>query len=121
MAFIIFFLKKFEKVEKTGIIPTKYSQRTISLHPLWLVNIFLHVSVIHFRFEGQQAKIFVSQLKCDPYHDPPFGDRLDDINSKLEKLNTQATGTGDRLDDVDSKLEKFKNTGTGTVWFDVSR
>ena len=88
-------------------------------------NIFLHVSVIHFRLESQQAKIFVSQLKCDPYDDPPFGDRLDDIDSKLEKLNTQTTGTGDRLDDVDSKLEKLKSTqggtGTGTIWFDASR
>ena len=67
-----------------------------------LDNIFLHVSIVHFRFESQQAKIFVSKLKCDPYDDPAFGDRLDDIDSKLEKLNTQASQTG-------------------TVWFDVSR
>ena len=59
-----------------------------------LDNIFLH-----FRYESQQAKIFVSQLKCDPYDDPVLGDRLDDIDSKLEKLKT----------------------GTGTVWFDASR
>ena len=65
-----------------------------------LDNIFLHASIVHFRYESQQAKIFVSQLKCDPYDDPVLGDRLDDIDSKLEKL---------------------KNTGTGTVWFDVSR
>ena len=65
-------------------------------------NIFLRISLIHFRFESQQAEIFVSQLKCDPYDDPPLGDRLDDIDSKLEKL-------------------KNTGTGTGTVWFDVSR
>ena len=62
-----------------------------------LDNIFLHASIVHFRYESQQAKIFVSQLKCDPYDDPPFGDRLDDIDSKLKKLKT------------------------GTVWFDASR
>ena len=67
-------------------------------------NIFLHISFIHFRFESQQAKIFVSQLKCDPYDDPPFGDRLDDIDSKLEKLKSTQGGTG-----------------TGTIWFDASR
>ena len=71
-----------------------------------MYNIYLHVSLIYFRFESQQAKIFVSQLKCDPYDDPPFGDRLDDIDSMLEKLKNTGTGTG---------------TGTGTVWFDVSR
>ena len=67
-----------------------------------LDNIFLHASIVHFRYESQQAKIFVSQLKCDPYDDQPFGDRFDDIDSKLEKL-------------------KSTQGGTGTVWFDASR
>jgi len=76
------------------------------------------------RFELQQAKIFVSKLKCDPYDDPAIGDRLDDIDSKLEKLKTTTddiSNNADRLDDVDSKLEKLKTTQAGTIWFDASR
>jgi hypothetical protein len=61
-----------------------------------LDNIFLHVYIVHFRFESQQAKIFVSKLKCDPYDDPVLGDRLDGIDKELEKLKKH-------------------------VWFDVSR
>ena len=67
-----------------------------------LDNNFLHVYVLHFRFESQQAKIFVSKLKCDPYDDPVLGDRLDDIDSKLDEL-------------------KNHQAGAGTVWFDVSQ
>ena len=30
----------------------------------------------------------MSKLKCDPYDDPVLGDRLDDIDEKIEKLET---------------------------------
>ena len=74
MAFIyiyIFFLKKFEKVEKTGIISTKYSLQTTSLHHLLIIQ--------HSKFcKGRIKSGFQSSwLYCNVH----FGLSADDYDS----------------------------------------
>ena len=42
-----------------------------------------------FRFEWQKAKITVSELKCDPYEEQTFEDRLDQIENELTNVKSQ--------------------------------
>ena len=71
----------------------------------------------------QQAKIFVSTLKCDPYDSVT----LYDLDSKIKNnsaniaINTDNITNAAGISTNDSKLEKLIKTQTGTVWFDVTR
>ena len=101
------------------ILVTKYHnlifvQKTKSL----LVYIYLHVSITHFRFELQQAKIFVSKLKCDPYDDPVLGDRLDDIDEKIEKLENASFPLLSPYACPVSKSSKFKLVDNVCYYFE---
>ena len=55
---------------------------------------------LYFRFETQQAKIFVSTLKCDPYDDSVT---LDDLDSKIK----------DNSDNIDINTDNITKSAAG--------
>ena len=58
--FFIFFLKKFEKVEKTGIISTKFS---LKCTPSVILGIFLHLMHEKISIIIEQAHLWVSHCQ----------------------------------------------------------